>query len=149
MPTAVPAERPKRPGVSTPGVRIPITKLKPAAIYQVPGAPDWMSVDKEVWVSNEPKNTVSRLDPASDAVSTFTVGEAPCSGLAAGFGEYLRSAVADGVHSGTGRTALNDDNTDYYPVPLKEETLRPGTVYADPYGHILVLANRRRTLPMC
>ena len=29
----------------------------------------------------------------------------------------------------------SDDNTDYYPVPLKQETLRPGTVYADPYGH--------------
>ena len=63
-------------------------------------------------------------------------------GLAAGFGEYLRSAVADGVHSGSGRTALADDNTDYYPVPLKEETLRPGTVYVDPYGHVLVLARR-------
>ena len=63
-------------------------------------------------------------------------------GLAAGFGHYLRTAVADGVHSGSGRTAANDDNTDYYPVPLKEETLRPGTVYADPYGHLLVLARR-------
>src|SRR5262245_22741037 len=63
-------------------------------------------------------------------------------GLAAGFGEYLRSSVADGVHSGTGRTALSDDNTDYYPVALKEETLRPGTVYADPYGHLLVLVKR-------
>src|SRR5260370_15977686 len=63
-------------------------------------------------------------------------------GLAAGFGEYLRSAVADGVHSGTGRTALSDDKTDYYPVPLKEETLRPGTVLVDPYGHVLVLARR-------
>src|SRR5436305_10999159 len=63
-------------------------------------------------------------------------------GLAAGFGEYLRSSVADGVHSGTGRTALNDDNSDYYPVTLKEETLRPGTVYIDPYGHVLVLAKR-------
>src|SRR6266702_5520637 len=63
-------------------------------------------------------------------------------GLAAGFGEYLRSAVADGVHSGSGRTALSDDNSDYYPVTLKEETLRPGTVYIDPYGHVLVLAKR-------
>jgi hypothetical protein len=63
-------------------------------------------------------------------------------GLAAGFGEYLRSSVADGVHSGTGRTALSDDNTDYYPVSLKEDTLRPGTVYVDPYGHVLVLARR-------
>ena len=35
-----------------------------------------------------------------------------------------------------------DDDTDYYPVALKEETLRPGTVYADPYGHLLVLAKR-------
>ena len=25
---------------------------------------------------------------------------------------------------------------------LKEETLRPGTVYADPYGHILMIAAR-------
>ena len=57
---------PKRPGVTTPGVRIPITKLKPEAIYDVPGAPDWMAIDKEVWVSNSPKNTVSRLDPKSN-----------------------------------------------------------------------------------
>jgi hypothetical protein len=63
-------------------------------------------------------------------------------GLVPGFGHYLRFAVADGVHSGSGRTALNDDNTDLYPVPLTQETLRPGTVYADPYGHLLVLARR-------
>lgn len=62
-------------------------------------------------------------------------------GLAATFGDYMRT-VADGVHSGTGRTPAGDDNTDYYPVPLKQETLRPGTVYADPYGHILMLVRR-------
>jgi len=79
--------RPKRPGVTTPGVRIPITKVKPEAVYPVPGAPDWMAVDKDVWVSNEPKNTVSRLDPKSSSVmATITVGKEPCSGLAAGFG---------------------------------------------------------------
>ena len=54
----------------------------------------------------------------------------------------MRWTVADGVHSGSGRTRANDDNTDYYPVPLNQETLRPGTVYADPYGHLLVLARR-------
>ena len=37
---------------------------------------------------------------------------------------------------------MNDNNTDYYPVPLKQETLRPGTVYADPYGHILMIVRR-------
>ena len=63
-------------------------------------------------------------------------------GLAAAFGHYLRSTIADGVHSGSGRTRASDDNTDYYPVPLNEETLRPGTLYADPYGHLLVLVRR-------
>jgi hypothetical protein len=83
--------------------------------------------------------------PAPTAVAPpklLTLAAAKRMGLAPAFGQYLRSTVADGVHSGTGRTALNDDNTDYYPVPLKAETLRPGTVYADPYGHILVLAKR-------
>jgi virginiamycin B lyase len=80
------APRPKRPGVTTPAVRIPITKLKPEAIYAVPGAPDWMAVEKEVWVSNAPKGTVSRLDPGSNAVTTVAAGKEPCSGLAAGFG---------------------------------------------------------------
>jgi hypothetical protein len=63
-------------------------------------------------------------------------------GLAASFGQYLRGPVADGVHSGSARTAATDDSTDYYPVPLTADTLRPGTVYADPYGHVLVLARR-------
>ena len=36
----------------------------------------------------------------------------------------------------------NDDDTDYYPVPLSADQLRPGTVYADPYGHLLVLVKR-------
>jgi virginiamycin B lyase len=80
------AQRPKRPGVTTPGVRIPIGRLKPDAVYEFAGAPDWMAVDKQVWVSNAPKNTVARLDPSSAAVTTFTVGKDPCSGLAAGFG---------------------------------------------------------------
>jgi hypothetical protein len=58
------------------------------------------------------------------------------------FGEYLRVTLADAVHSGTGRTPAEDDKTDYYPVPLSLESLRPGTVYADPYGHVLIVAKR-------
>ena len=82
--------------------------------------------------------------PATPPASTVAAAAAPAAkplGLAASFGQYLRT-VADGVHSGSGRTRANDDNTDYYPVPLNQETLRPGTVYADPYGHMLVLARR-------
>jgi hypothetical protein len=62
-------------------------------------------------------------------------------GIVASFGHYL-PILADGVHSGSARTAASDENTDYYPVPLKQETLRPGTVYADPYGHVLMLVRR-------
>src|SRR6202048_713685 len=67
-------------------------------------------------------------------------------GLAASFGRYL-GTVADGVHSGSGRTAFEDNNTDYYPVPLNADALRPGTVYADPYGHVLVIARRVAQTP--
>ena len=47
--------------------------------------------------------------------------------------------LMDGVHSGSARTALSDEATDLYPVPLTRAALWPGTVYADPYGHVLVL----------
>jgi hypothetical protein len=57
------------------------------------------------------------------------------------FGSYLRD-VGDVVHTGAVRVAANDDNTDFYMMPLSQDTLRPGTVYADPYGHVLVLVKR-------
>ena len=62
-------------------------------------------------------------------------------GLVAGFGEYLR-AVGDVVHSGSVRTSANSDKTDFYTIPLTQEALRPGTVYADPYGHVMMIVQR-------
>lgn len=47
--------------------------------------------------------------------------------------------IMDRVHSGSGRTALTDDATDFYPVPLERAFLWPGTLFADPYGHTLVV----------
>jgi hypothetical protein len=57
------------------------------------------------------------------------------------FGEYLRD-VGDVVHSGTVRVVGSDDSTDFYTIPLTQQTLRPGTVYADPYGHVMMLVHR-------
>jgi hypothetical protein len=54
------------------------------------------------------------------------------------FREASRRLV-DTVHSGSARTTLNAEATDFYPVALTRETLWPGTLYADPYGHILIL----------
>ncbi|HEY6460664.1 MAG TPA: hypothetical protein VIY73_10955 [Polyangiaceae bacterium] len=57
-------------------------------------------------------------------------------------GEFFRTTLADAVQSGAGRTPADDDTGDYYPVALSTESLRPGTIFADPYGHVLVLAKR-------
>jgi hypothetical protein len=57
------------------------------------------------------------------------------------FNAYLRM-VANGVHSGTARAAMSNENADYYPVELNRGGLRPGVVYADPYGHTLILVNQ-------
>ena len=48
--------------------------------------------------------------------------------------------IMDRVTSGNGRTALSDDATDFYPLPLERSSLWPGSVFADPYGHTLVIA---------
>jgi hypothetical protein len=63
-------------------------------------------------------------------------------GAVATFGAFVGGTLADKAHSGSARTPFEDEGSDYYPVKLSWETLRPGTVYADPYGHILLIAKR-------
>ncbi len=77
---------PKRPGIKDASRRIPIERLKPDQIYDIPGVPDWIAIDDHVWVSNYPKNSVTRIDPKTNKiVATIAVGKGPCSGLAAAF----------------------------------------------------------------
>jgi len=59
--------------------------------------------------------------------------------VSAGAFRDVSRRLMDKVHSGNGRTALRDEATDYYPVPLERAALWPGTVYADPYGHVMIL----------
>lgn len=117
-----------------------------------PRCPKWWNIANE-----EPRSRVA-IEPRRQARSTRsnglfrsgTVAPAPVryrvpprpKGLVPGFQHYLSRTIADGVHSGNGRTAAADDNTDFYPVPLTRGALRPGTIYADPYGHILMLVKR-------
>jgi hypothetical protein len=58
------------------------------------------------------------------------------------FGEFIRTTLADAAQSGAGRVPAKDESGDYYPVALSVDTLRPGTIFADPYGHVLVVAKR-------
>ncbi len=69
---------------------------------------------------------------------TIVDGQASGGDPIAHFRQVVRR-LADGVHSGSARTALDDDATDFYPVALTREALRPGVVFADPYGHTLLL----------
>jgi hypothetical protein len=57
-------------------------------------------------------------------------------------GTFLRVPLANTVHSGTVRLPGDDDKSDFYPVALTARSLRPGAIFADPYGHILVVARR-------
>jgi hypothetical protein len=54
------------------------------------------------------------------------------------FQSFART-IKDVIHSGSARTALSDNNTDLYPLPLRREHLRPGVIFADPYGHTLMI----------
>nr|MDQ3036363.1 C40 family peptidase [Myxococcota bacterium] len=53
---------------------------------------------------------------------------------------FIERHLRPGVHSASGRTSPRDEATDLYPVPLTREALRPGTVFADPYGHLLIVS---------
>ncbi len=118
---------------------------------QAPRCTQWWNIQKEEPPPQPPAPKVAAgggggglfgmFEPPAMAAPAIKVPVRP-PGLVPGFGFYLRNTVANGVHSGSGRTANDDDGTDYYPVSLKQETLRPGTIYADPYGHILVLVKR-------
>ena len=55
------------------------------------------------------------------------------------FTQFSRK-LNDTVHSGSARTAIDAESTDFYPVSLDRRSLWPGTVYADPYGHTLIIA---------
>jgi hypothetical protein len=115
-----------------------------------PKCPRWWNIQKEEPPPAPPEPKTAQAGPASlfglfgGQTTPLPVVRLPAKpqGLVPRFGYYLRTTVANAVHSGNGRTAAGDDDTDYYPVPLKAEMLRPGTVYADPYGHVLVLAKR-------
>ena len=107
-----------------------------------PKCVQWWNVQKEEPPPAPPRQRTASGGLFEPAATAPVRRQMRPQGLVPGFGYYVRTVVADGVHSGNGRPEANDDDTDFYPVALTEEALRPGTIYADPYGHILVLARR-------
>ncbi len=69
-------------------VQRPIADLPIAAKISIPGSPDWVGIGTDaVWVSNAEKDSLARIDPATNTVAKVVpVGRQPCSGLAVAFG---------------------------------------------------------------
>ncbi len=51
--------------------------------------------------------------------------------------------VGDYVHTGMYRTAPGVENSDFYQVSISRRTVRPGTIFYDPNGHVLVVTEVR------
>jgi hypothetical protein len=81
-----------------------------------------------------------RSDPPPEPVTAVPAKPAPPKPKPpTTFAEYLRD-VGDVVQ--TGAVRAGEDNADFYLVPLTQQTLRAGTVYGDPYGHVLMIVHR-------
>ena len=73
-------------GANMGGVQIPMSALHPLATFRIPGAPDWIAVGDAVWVSNFPKNSVTRIDPTTNRIAAIVhAGKHPCAGLLIAF----------------------------------------------------------------
>ena len=119
IPAAYQPAKPK-PGVSDTRIRFPISALHPLAVFPVPGKPDWLALtDEGVWVANEPKNSVTRLDGRTNTPgATVVVGERPCSGLVVAFGSLWvplcgsRAVARIDVATGKPIARINSDIAD-------------------------------------
>lgn len=56
------------------------------------------------------------------------------------FAWFMNVHLKRAVHSASGRTHPSDSETALYPVPMTRDALRPGMVFSDPYGHLLIVA---------
>jgi len=77
--------------------------------------------------------------PRCEPAVLSNLDSVPDKGAPDAFRRFARR-MASTVHSSSPRTLPADDETDFYPVPLRRQSLRPGTIYADPHGHVLVAA---------
>jgi len=79
-------------------VQRPMSELQAIAKFAIPGSPDWLAIGDSVWISNKPKDNLTRLDPKTNRVAAvIPVGKGPCAGLALGFGSVWVPQCGDGT----------------------------------------------------
>jgi virginiamycin B lyase len=86
-------------GVQTPGVQIPMLKLKAEAEVSLAGAPESILVEPStVWVLNRSKNALERIDPKANKLAEAVAGfNAPCGTPQFGFGSVWTLNCGDGT----------------------------------------------------
>jgi len=85
-------------GVPTPGVQIPLQKLKPESELSIEGSPESILVDQSIWISNRSKNALERLDPkANKLVEPVSDLNKPCGNPQFGFGSVWVLNCGDGT----------------------------------------------------
>lgn len=80
------------------------------------------------------------MPPSCEELPTTSTVEHSFGNEVEAFEWFATHLISSYVHSATARTAPADDRTDLYPVALERRSIRPGTVFADPYGHLIVVA---------
>lgn len=51
----------------------------------------------------------------------------------------LFQSIANTIHSGFYRLAPDEEDSDHYSIEVSRESIRPGTIYYDPNGHVLLV----------
>lgn len=82
----------------------------------------------------------SKRPPRCNGISTNRI-QAEEPGRVKAFERFARKRVAGTVHSSSGRTLPDDEESNFYPVALSRRGLRPGTTFFDPYGHAMTIAS--------
>jgi len=72
-------------------------------------------------IGNRPRNYADFLDPTTRDIRHFLM------------------RLSAHIHSGYYRMHGKEEGTDTYPVDIDRKTVRPGTVYYDPKGHVLIV----------
>jgi hypothetical protein len=55
------------------------------------------------------------------------------------FNEFVKTRLSWEVHAGNSRSLPEKEATDFYPIPLEMSALRPGIIYVDAGGHVLLV----------
>ena len=56
------------------------------------------------------------------------------------FNAFASTYVGWKIHSGNGRTHPSSDTGDVYPIPISNEAIRPGSVFVDAGGHLILVS---------